>query len=133
MKKILLIFCILGICAIAWKLGPWSNKTTTMNDSKIFKIFNPLQWEDFKITGVFHGNDLDINDGFIHLSFADQWQDIWHKFFNKAEVYLVQLCNLDSQFLKIEANKPGGTKYPHYYGGSLSNQNIKEVTKISVG
>lgn len=101
-----------------------------MNDSKIFKIFTPLQWENFQRSGVFHGSDIDIQDGFIHLSLENQWKSIWDKFFNKAEIYLVELHNLNLQHLKIEANKPGGTEYPHYYGESLTSENVKEVTKI---
>lgn len=97
---------------------------------KIFKIFTPLQWEDFQRSGVFHGSDIDIKDGFIHLGFENQWKSIWDKFFNKAEIYLVELRNLNPQLLKIEANKPGGTEHPHYYGGSLIKENVKEVTKI---
>ena len=105
-----------------------------MKDSqKIFKIFTPLQWEDFQKSGVFHGSDLDIKDGFIHLSFSNQWQSIWDKFFNKTEIYLVEICSLDLKFLKIESNKPGGAEYPHYYGESLVKKNIKEVTKILAG
>ncbi len=101
-----------------------------MNDSKIFKIFTPSQWEDFQRSWVFHGSELDIKDGFIHLSFADQWKATWDKFFKKSEIYLVEICSLDLKFLKIEANKTGGTEYPHYYGGSLTRENVKEVTKI---
>ncbi len=101
-----------------------------MNDSKIFKIFTPLQWGDFQRSRVFHGSELDIKDGFIHLSFENQWKSIWDKFFKKAEIYLVEICSLDLKFLKIESNKPGGLEYPHYYGGSLTMQNVKEVTKI---
>lgn len=98
---------------------------------KIYKIFTPSQWEDFQKSSVFHGSMLDIKDGFIHLSFSDQWQTIWDKFFNKAEIYLVELRNLDPQLLKIEANKRGGMEYPHYYGGPLTSENVKEVTKIN--
>ncbi|MEI6627859.1 MAG: DUF952 domain-containing protein [Alphaproteobacteria bacterium] len=101
-----------------------------MNDSKIFKIFTPLQWENFQRSGVFHGSELDIKDGFIHLSFFNQWKSTWDKFFNKAEIYLVELHNLNLQLLKIEANKPCGTQYPHYYSDSLTRENVKEVTKI---
>ncbi|MCX7343160.1 MAG: DUF952 domain-containing protein [Proteobacteria bacterium] len=97
---------------------------------KIFKIFTPLQWEDFQRIGVFHGSDLDLKDGFIHLSFSNQWKSTWDKFFNKAEIYLIEMCELDLQFLKIESNKPGGTEYPHYYIKSLTMENVKEVTKI---
>lgn len=102
-----------------------------MKDSqKIFKILTLLQWEDFQKNGVFHGSDIDIKDGFIHLSFENQWQSIWDKFFNKAEIYLVALHNLDTKLLKIEANKPGGAEYPHYYSECLTRENIQEVTKI---
>ena len=102
-----------------------------MKDSKkIFKIFTPLQWGGFQRSGVFHGSDLDIKDGFIHLSFSNQWKDIWDKIFKKDEIYLVEMYDLDPQLLKIESNKLGGAEYQHYYGGSLTRENVKEVTKI---
>lgn len=98
---------------------------------KIYKIFTPSQWENFQESGVFHGSTLDLKDGFIHLSFENQWQPIWDKFFNKAEIYLVELRNLDLQLLKIEANKPGGVEYPHYYDLHLTKDNVKDVIRIS--
>lgn len=98
---------------------------------KIYKIFTPSQWEDFQKNGVFHGSILDFKDGFIHLSFADQWQSIWDKFFDKQEVYLVEVAGLDQNFLKIEANKSGGVEYPHYYDLHLTKDNIKDVIRIS--
>lgn len=101
------------------------------NSQKIFKILTLGQLEDFEKSGVFHGSDIDIKDGFIHLSFEGQWQGIWDKFFNKQEVYLMEISGLDPEFLKIEANKPNGEKYPHYYGPNLGKMHIKEVTKIS--
>ena len=97
---------------------------------KIFKILTFKQWEDFQKDGIFHGSEMDLKDKFIHLSFANQWEAIWDKFFHKSEVYLVELSKLDPKLLKIEANKIGGTEYPHYYGRYLTMGNVKEVTKI---
>jgi uncharacterized protein (DUF952 family) len=85
---------------------------------QIFKILTPQQWQLFQKEKVFQGSPLDLADGFIHMSFAHQWENVWTKFFKNSEIILVEInANLlDPQILKIEANSPGGTQYPHYYG-----------------
>jgi uncharacterized protein (DUF952 family) len=90
-------------------------------EKRFFKILTPMQWQCFQKERVFLGSDLDQQDGFIHLSFHHQWNRTWQKFFNSEESYLLEIDGntLRPDFLKIESNRPGGEKYPHYYGNIL--------------
>jgi uncharacterized protein (DUF952 family) len=84
----------------------------------IYKILTDKEWSDFKESGTFEGSALDKKDKFIHLAFEDQYPAILEKFFNGVEhVILVEIDSkkLAEGTLKIEANKPGGEKYPHLY------------------
>lgn len=63
---------------------------------------------------------IDINSGFIHLSFGHQLKRVIDKFFkNEKEIIVIEL-NIDiikekGGILKIESNHKGGTKFPHLY------------------
>lgn len=90
-----------------------------MASLQLYKILTVQQWQKFRANKIFDGSELDIKDGFIHLSFKEQIDGIRQKFFTEVlQIVLVSLDNakLDSSLLKVEANKPNGNKYPHYYG-----------------
>jgi uncharacterized protein (DUF952 family) len=85
----------------------------------LYKILTPEEWDTFQRERVFRGSDLDLGDGFIHASLEDQVAGILDKFFKGTRpVFLVKLdaSKLHPDTLKLEANKPGGTMYPHIYG-----------------
>jgi uncharacterized protein (DUF952 family) len=102
-------------------------------ENRFFKILTPAQWQCFKSERVFLGSELDQQDGFIHLSLQNQWNRIWQKFFNADECYLIEIdgYSLNPEILKIEANRPGGEEYPHYYGNILLSSVIahQHITK----
>ncbi len=84
----------------------------------IYKILSIQEWQDFQKNGYFKGSKMDEKDGFIHASFKDQYPAIMDKFFaNIRPLVLVKINTklLEANCLKIEANKPGGNKYPHIY------------------
>lgn len=96
----------------------------------LFKILTPAEWNSFKDERVFDGSVLDQQDGFLHLSFSHQWEKTWQKFFNSGECYLLEIntAKLNPKLLKIEANRPGGEQYPHYYGKLLIESVSKSTT-----
>lgn len=64
---------------------------------------------------------LDIESGFIHVSFGNQAEKILQKFFKGSKDII--LLELDPQVLqqhgleiRKEQNKPGGDFFPHIYG-----------------
>lgn len=121
----LVVTLVLAACEVTYKDEHMENR--------FFKILSPTQWKEFQKERVFLGSDLDQQDGFIHLSLQSQWQRIWQKFFNSGECYLLEIdrFSLNPEALKIEANRPGGEEYPHYYGNILLSSVIahQHITK----
>lgn len=84
----------------------------------IYKILTLQEWDNFQKEGVFHGNAMDLQSGFIHCSLEDQYLGIKDKYF-KDQKDLV-LLSIDAEILpkraiKIEPNRRKGAKYPHIY------------------
>lgn len=80
-----------------------------------YKIFRASEFQAFRRDGESAGAPVDIVDGYIHLSTADQVQGTLSKHF-AAEVGLhllaVDTANLTP--LKWEESR-GGAKFPHLY------------------
>ena len=82
-----------------------------------FKILTAQQWAQFEADGIFEGAPVDIADGYIHLSTAEQVQGTLDKHFAGqtgliiAEIDLARLR--DS--VRWEESR-GGNLFPHHYG-----------------
>jgi uncharacterized protein (DUF952 family) len=82
-----------------------------------YKVLTTDQWAQFKADNVFHGAPVDLADGYIHLSTADQLQGTLDKHFaGQAGLVIaeVQLALLADN-VKWEASR-GGALFPHIYG-----------------
>jgi uncharacterized protein (DUF952 family) len=81
-----------------------------------FKILTAEQWDMWQSTGTFTGAPIDLGDGFIHLSAADQVAGTAAKHF-AGQTGLV-LAEIDLPALgdavKWEISR-GGTLFPHVY------------------
>lgn len=102
-----------------------------MTNLQIYKMLTLQEWQYFQDNQIFDGSELDIKDGFIHMSFAEQIDGIRQKFFK--EISPVVLLSLDTQkfdasSFKVEANKPNCNQYPHYYG----QLNIEMVVEAKI-
>jgi uncharacterized protein (DUF952 family) len=85
----------------------------------IYKILTIDQWTSFQESGVFTGNLLDVDDGYVHMSYEAQVPKTREKFFSGREDILLVHVNstlLKEDTLRPEANRPGGDVYPHIYG-----------------
>ena len=82
----------------------------------IFKIFRPAEWDRLQRKGVTPGAPVDIADGFIHFSTADQVRTTASRHF--AEDGDLVLAAVDTsmlgQDLKWEVSR-GGALFPHLY------------------
>lgn len=82
-----------------------------------FKILTADEWAQFARDGIFAGAPIDLADGYIHLSAADQVQGTLEKHFAGqpglviAEVDLAVLGDA----IKWEVSR-GGARFPHLYG-----------------
>lgn len=83
---------------------------------KIFKILSVEEWQDFKETGRFLGSLVDIRDGFIHFSYADQLGETARRHFTGRDglvLLAVDPAGLGDS-LRDEISR-GGALFPHLF------------------
>ena len=85
--------------------------------SAAFKILTAQQWAQFEEDGVFHGAPVDVADGYIHLSTADQLQGTLDKHFaGQAGLVIVEVdLEMLGDDVRWEVSR-GGALFPHVYG-----------------
>lgn len=83
----------------------------------IYKICSVVEWGNAKAKGVFEGSAVDLNDGFIHFSTAEQVRETALKHFSGRDGLVLIAVNADSlgAQLKWEVSR-GGDLFPHLYG-----------------
>ena len=87
-----------------------------MTSATAFKVLTQQQWADFERERVFRGAPVDIADGYIHLSTAEQLDTTIAKYFAGqdglmiAEVDLIQLGDA----VRWEPARDGDL-FPHIY------------------
>jgi len=82
----------------------------------IYKIFRRPEWEALRDAGTTRGAPVDIADGFIHFSTAEQAPGTAAKHFAGAEGLMLAAVDADrlGDALKWEASR-GGALFPHLY------------------
>jgi uncharacterized protein (DUF952 family) len=82
----------------------------------IYKILSRAAWDAALAQGRFDGSPVDLADGFIHLSGADQAQETAAKWFaGQADLVLLGVeAETLGAALKWEASR-GGALFPHLY------------------
>ena len=87
------------------------------NPDTAYKILTPEQWAQFQADGVFHGAPVDLTDGYIHMSAADQVQGTLDKHFAGQTALVIAEVDLAvlGDSIKWEASR-GGALFPHIYG-----------------
>jgi uncharacterized protein (DUF952 family) len=82
----------------------------------IYKIATKTQWEDAIKKGVFEGAPIDLSDGYIHFSTANQARETAAKHFHgQTNLKLVTVpTNVLGDALKWETSR-GGDLFPHLY------------------
>jgi uncharacterized protein (DUF952 family) len=82
-----------------------------------FKIFTADQWAQFQSDGIFAGAPVDLADGYIHMSTADQTAETLAKHFAGQSGLVIAEIDLSGfgDALKWEVSR-GGALFPHVYG-----------------
>ena len=82
-----------------------------------FKILTAEQWAQFEAEGIFHGAPVDLADGYIHLSAADQVQGTLDKHFVGQAGLVIAEVDLEilGDDIRWELSR-GGALFPHLYG-----------------
>ena len=83
---------------------------------KIYKILTPDQWSDALAEGSFKGAPIDLADGYIHFSTAEQVEETADKHFrNTGNLLLAAFDGATfGDKLRWEASR-GGALFPHLY------------------
>ena len=81
-----------------------------------FKIVTADQWAQFQANGVFHGASVDLADGYIHLSTADQLRGTLDKHFAGQSGLVIAEVDLGAlgDGVRWEVSR-GGDLFPHIY------------------
>jgi uncharacterized protein (DUF952 family) len=83
----------------------------------IYKICPRALWTEAERAGVFRGAAIDLTDGFIHFSTAEQAQETAAKHFAGQDDLLLIAVDAEAlgPALKWEPSR-GGALFPHLYG-----------------
>lgn len=91
----------------------------------IYKILTAEQWVELDSSGSFAGAPIDLADGYIHTSTAEQAQETADKHFASAEGLV--LAALDSATygddLVWEVSR-GGAEFPHIYNRPMLRSEV---------
>jgi beta-hydroxylase len=84
---------------------------------RAYKILTAGQWAAWQAAGRFTGAPIDIEDGYIHLSAADQVAETAEKYFaGLQELVLVEIdLTMLGEDVRWEPSR-GGQLFPHVYG-----------------
>jgi uncharacterized protein (DUF952 family) len=80
----------------------------------IYKICNIDMWEKAKAEDHLTGAEIDLRDGFIHFSTAEQLEETLRLHFKGVENLLLLTIDAGSLDLKWEPAR-NGTLFPHLY------------------
>jgi uncharacterized protein (DUF952 family) len=82
-----------------------------------YKILTAPQWVQFQSEGVFTGAPVDLADGYIHMSTADQLDETLARHFAGQTGLVIATIDLTvlGDALKWEVSR-GCARFPHHYG-----------------
>jgi uncharacterized protein (DUF952 family) len=82
-----------------------------------FKILTAPQWAEWQAHGTFTGAPVDLADGYVHLSTADQVTETANKHFAGQDDLFVVRVDLAAlgDLIRWEPSR-GGALFPHVYG-----------------
>ena len=96
----------------------------------IYKILSAAEWQAAERAGVFKGAGIDLNDGFIHFSTAEQAAETAAKHFAGQPGLMLVAVDAEKLYaaLKWEVSR-GGQLFPHLYA-SLATRDIEWVKPL---
>lgn len=96
----------------------------------IYKIASAAEWRAAETRRVFEGAAIDLTDGYIHFSTAEQVQETANKHFAGQKDLVLVAVDADAlgSALKWEPSR-GGALFPHLYG-ALRFENVLAVTPL---
>lgn len=100
--------------------------------SRVYKLLSADAWEKAKAGGRFAGSEVDIKDGYIHFSTADQLAETARRHFGGQRGLVCLAVDSDQlQALKWEPSRDGAL-FPHLYS-TLETERVDGVWAIPLG
>jgi uncharacterized protein (DUF952 family) len=99
----------------------------------VYKIVSQSEWRAAEAAGVFSGAAVDLADGFIHFSAADQVEETAAKYFaGQTDLLLVAVkAAALGEALRWEVSR-GGAPFPHLYA-PLPLESVARVHPLPLG
>jgi len=96
----------------------------------IYKICTAGEWRDAERAGVYRGSAVDVKDGFIHFSTAEQAKETARKWFAGQHDLVLVAVDADALggALKWEPSR-GGALFPHLYG-ALDLKAVRQIDPL---
>ena len=96
----------------------------------IYKICTASEWREAEQAGAYRGSAVDLKDGFIHFSTAEQAAETAAKHFAGQRDLVLIAVDADAlgDKLKWEPSR-GGALFPHLYG-ELSLKTVQRVDAL---
>lgn len=101
--------------------------------SEIYKIIDREAWAAAETAGIFNGASIDLKDGYIHCSTAEQAPETAALHFTAQRgLVLVSVATSElGEALKWEPSR-GGDLFPHLYG-PLQMSQVARVDDLPLG
>lgn len=84
----------------------------------VYRILDHADWTAWQADGVYAGAALDLADGFVHMSYADQLGGTLARHFAGRDGLMLAAIDADRLDPGLLRDEPGsgGQMFPHYYG-----------------
>ncbi len=101
--------------------------------TQVYKLLSAQEWAGAQAAGSFAGSAVDLADGYIHLSAADQAQETARRHFaGQTGLVLLRIeAEALGEALKWEPSR-GGALFPHLYAPLRPDQ-VAEATVPTLG
>lgn len=102
-----------------------------MSEIKIaYKILTQAEWGEFIQEMNFEGTELDLEDGFIHMSAEDQVQETLNTHFTGGGTIVIIKLSLERPGLEVKWEESrNGEKFPHAYA-DLTMDDVLSYRKL---
>ena len=98
----------------------------------IFKVVSNSEWMKAELDGEFRGASIDLQDGYIHFSTADQVEETLKRHFaGQADLILVSVDSDSLTDLRWEPSR-NGELFPHLYG-NLELSSVISTWELPIG
>jgi uncharacterized protein (DUF952 family) len=104
-----------------------------MTEKLIYKIATRKQWDEAEAEGAFLGAPIDLRDGYIHFSTADQMRETAARHFAGQSGLVLAAVDASALGDKLvyEISR-GGAQFPHLYA-PLDLKHVRWVKDLPMG